>query len=184
MRSVGESPARAILLLICGLLLAVGMGVIGYYVAPSMLNPGVESPDGSSYTGTAEQARLFLTLFAAVFVLGLVAIANGIFMLVNGGRARSSSSSRCPCRDHDGPHLRGHPQREGRRAAAHLQNLLSGARGGQPQQPPARAATLVLEQIDRAVGRLLDLADAGVHVPARRLARAGAVEVDMDQRLS
>jgi len=82
MRSVGESPARAILLLICGLSLAIGMAVVYFKLVPSMLNPGVEAADGSSYTGTAEQARLFLTLFAAVFVFGLVAIANGIFMLV------------------------------------------------------------------------------------------------------
>jgi hypothetical protein len=82
MRSVGESPARAIVLLVCGLSLALGMGAIAYYVAPSMLHPGVESSDGSSFTGTAEQARLFLTIFAAVFLFGLVAIANGIFMLV------------------------------------------------------------------------------------------------------
>jgi hypothetical protein len=82
MRSVGESPARAILLLICGLLLAGGMAVIYFNIGASMLNPGVESPDGSSFNGTAEEARLFLTIFAAVFVFGLVAIANGIFMLV------------------------------------------------------------------------------------------------------
>jgi hypothetical protein len=82
MRSVGESPARAILLLVCGVLLAGGMGVIMLKIGPSMLNPGVEAADGSSFTGTADQARLFLTLFAAVFVFGLVAIANGIFMLV------------------------------------------------------------------------------------------------------
>jgi hypothetical protein len=77
-----ESPARAILLLICGVLLAGGMGVIMLKIGPSMLNPGVEAPDGSSFTGTTDQARLFLILFAAVFVFGLVAIANGIFMLV------------------------------------------------------------------------------------------------------
>jgi hypothetical protein len=82
MRSVGESPARAILLLICGVLLAGGMTVIFLNIGSSMLNPGVEAADGSSFTGTADQARLFLMLFAAVFVFGLVAIANGIFMLI------------------------------------------------------------------------------------------------------
>jgi hypothetical protein len=82
MRSVGESPARAILLLICGVLLAGGMIVIFLSIGSSMLEPGVRAPDGSSFTGTADEARLFLTLFAAVFVFGLVAIANGIFMLV------------------------------------------------------------------------------------------------------
>lgn len=82
MRSVGESPVRAIVLLICGLLLTIGMAVIYLKIGPSMHNPGVEAADGSSFSGTAEQARLFLTIFAAVFVFGLVATANGIFMLV------------------------------------------------------------------------------------------------------
>jgi hypothetical protein len=81
MRSVGESPARGIVLLLCGLFLAGAMGAIIYYMYPSMMHPG-ESIDGQRYTGTAEQARLFLTLFLAVFVFGLVAIANGIYMLV------------------------------------------------------------------------------------------------------
>jgi hypothetical protein len=39
-------------------------------------------PDGSSFTGTADQARITLLLFAAVIVFGLVATANGIYMLI------------------------------------------------------------------------------------------------------
>jgi uncharacterized membrane protein len=82
MRTVGESPWRGIVLLICGLSLVIGMGVITLNTYPMLSNPGVEMPDGSSWTGSAESARMALLLFAAVIVFGLVATANGIYMLV------------------------------------------------------------------------------------------------------
>ena len=82
MRTVGESPWRGIVLLLCGLLLVIGMGVITINMYPTLSNPGVRMPDGSEWTGTAEQARMALLLFAAVIVFGLVATANGIYMLV------------------------------------------------------------------------------------------------------
>ena len=81
MRTVVESPWRAILLLVCGIFLTVGMGVIGWNMYPTMTNPG-DTIDGSRFTGTPEEARQFLTIFAAVFVLGLVALANGVYMLI------------------------------------------------------------------------------------------------------
>ena len=82
MRSVGESPLRGIVLLLCGLILLVGMGVIAVNMYPTLSNPGVRMPDGSSFTGTADQAQITLLLFAAVIVFGLVATANGVYMLV------------------------------------------------------------------------------------------------------
>ena len=82
MRIVGESPWRGIVLLMCGLLLVIGMGVITLNMYPTLSNPGVRMTDGSEWTGTAEQARMALLLFAAVIVFGLVATANGIYMLV------------------------------------------------------------------------------------------------------
>ena len=82
MRSVGESPLRGIVLLLCGLFLLGLMGTITYNMYPTLTHPGVRMPDGSSFTGTADQARITLLLFAAVIVFGLVAIANGIYMLV------------------------------------------------------------------------------------------------------
>ena len=82
MRTVGESPWRGIVLLICGLSLVIGMGVITLNMYPVLSHPGVRMPDGSGWTGTAEQARMALLLFAAVIVFGLVATANGIYMLV------------------------------------------------------------------------------------------------------
>jgi membrane protease YdiL (CAAX protease family) len=81
MRSVGESPLRGIVLLICGLILLGMMGAITLNMYPTLTHPG-ETIDGSTFTGTAEQARTVLLLFAAVLVFGLVATANGIYMLV------------------------------------------------------------------------------------------------------
>jgi hypothetical protein len=81
MRSVGESPWRGIVLLLCGLFLLVVMGVITWNIYPTLTNPG-ETIEGSTFTGTADQAQITLLLFAAVIVFGLVATANGIYMLV------------------------------------------------------------------------------------------------------
>ena len=82
MRSVGESPGRGILLLVLGLFLLGLMGSVTWYMAPMLLRPGVEMADGSTFTGTPEQARMALGLFALVLLFGLVATANGIFMIV------------------------------------------------------------------------------------------------------
>ena len=81
MRSVGESPWRGIVLLLCGLILIGMMGPITYYMYPTLTHPGV-TIDGSTFNGTADQARITLLLFAAVIVFGLVATANGIYMLI------------------------------------------------------------------------------------------------------
>ena len=81
MRSVGESPLRGIVLLLCGLFLLGLMGTIAYNMYPTLTHPGV-TIEGSTFTGTADQARITLLLFAAVIVFGLVATANGIYMLV------------------------------------------------------------------------------------------------------
>jgi RNA polymerase subunit RPABC4/transcription elongation factor Spt4 len=82
MRTVGESPWRGIVLLLCGLFLTIGMGVILSNMYPTLSNPGVRMPDGSSFTGTADQARITILLFAAVIAFGLVATANGVYMLI------------------------------------------------------------------------------------------------------
>jgi uncharacterized membrane protein len=82
MRTVGESPWRGIVLLFCGLSLFIGMGVIMINTYPMLTNPGVRMPDGSSWTGSAESARMALMTFSAVIVFGAVATANGIYMLV------------------------------------------------------------------------------------------------------
>jgi uncharacterized membrane protein len=80
MRRVGESPVRGWILVVLGAFLILFMGAIMLTLAPTMLNPG-ETIDGSSFTGTAEQARMAMLLFGAVTLLGFVAFANGIYML-------------------------------------------------------------------------------------------------------
>src|SRR5437868_3057627 len=72
MRSVGESPLRGIVLLLCGLFLLGLMGTIAYNMYPTLTHPGVRI-EGSTFTGTADQARITLLLFAAVIAFGLVA---------------------------------------------------------------------------------------------------------------
>ena len=88
MRSVGESPLRGIVLLLCGLFLLGLMGVVTYNMYPTLSHPGETMPDGSSFTGTADQARIILLLFAAVLVFGLVATANGLYMLITRQQSR------------------------------------------------------------------------------------------------
>ena len=88
MRSVGESPLRGIVLLLCGLFLLALMGTIATNMYPTLTHPGV-TIEGSTFTGTAEQARMILLLFAAVLVFGLVATANGIYMLVTKQQSRA-----------------------------------------------------------------------------------------------
>ena len=88
MRTVGESPWRGIVLLLCGLFLTIGMGVILSNMYPTLSNPGVRMPDGSSFTGTADQARITILLFAAVIAFGLVATANGVYMLITKQQSR------------------------------------------------------------------------------------------------
>jgi hypothetical protein len=89
MRSVGESPLRGIVLLLCGLFLLGLMGTITYNMYPLLTHPGVRMPDGSSFTGTPDQARITLLLFAAVIAFGLVATANGIYMLIAKQQSRA-----------------------------------------------------------------------------------------------
>ena len=89
MRSVGESPLRGIVLLLCGLFLIGLMGAILYNMYPVLSHPGETMADGSSFNGTADQARITLLLFAAVIVFGLVATANGLYMLITRQQSRA-----------------------------------------------------------------------------------------------
>ena len=75
------STARGWILLVLGLFLMGMMGAITAATAPTMLNPGVEI-DGGSFTGTAEQGRIFLGLFLLVFAFGIVSTLYGLFQIV------------------------------------------------------------------------------------------------------
>jgi dipeptide/tripeptide permease len=82
MRDVSDSAVRGIVMLVCGVLLVGMMGWILWTQTDSMLNPGVEAADGSTFTGTAKEAQSFLALFAVVMLLGLTSFINGIFFIV------------------------------------------------------------------------------------------------------
>ena len=72
---------RGWLLIVIGLFLVLFMGAITIAMAPTMLHPG-EQIDGSSFTGTSEQARTFFLIFALVILVGLISLAYGIFQVV------------------------------------------------------------------------------------------------------
>ena len=88
MRLVRESAARGWILAVLGLFLIVFMGVIASYIVPQMLRPG-EEIDGTTFTGTAEQAQMFMALFAAVILFGAVSLAYGLFIIVTGRQSRA-----------------------------------------------------------------------------------------------
>jgi len=68
-------------LLLIGLFLVGLMGTITMNMAPALLHP--YSP-GSNFTGTAEQARMILRLFAAVIAFGIGTMVNGTYQIVTG----------------------------------------------------------------------------------------------------
>jgi hypothetical protein len=91
MRPIREA-ARGWLLLFLGLFLVAFMGVIAATIAPQMLRPG-EEVDGSTFTGTRQQAQDFFALFAAVIALGATSIAAGLFILVTGRHSRAFAAA-------------------------------------------------------------------------------------------
>ena len=85
---MGNFVLRGWLLVACGLFLVGMMGTITWMMAPRMLRPGTEI-DGTTFTGTAEQAEIFLSLFALVILFGALSLANGIYMLVARRQSRA-----------------------------------------------------------------------------------------------
>jgi hypothetical protein len=89
-RDRGSGPnwrARGGVLIAVGLFLVLLMGGIAWNLAPMVLRPG-EEVDGSTFTGTAEQGRIFLGLLALVGLFGAVSVANGAWMMATGRRSR------------------------------------------------------------------------------------------------
>ncbi|NNC73036.1 MAG: hypothetical protein HKN78_09195 [Sphingomonadaceae bacterium] len=74
-------------LLACGIFLVGFMGFIAWNLYPTMTAPGREI-DGSTFTGNAEQASDFFTIFAIVILFGGVATANGVWKIATGRRNR------------------------------------------------------------------------------------------------
>ena len=83
MRVRRENQARGWILLGLGLFLVVFMSVIARTIVPQMLRPG-ELVDGTTFTGTREDANLIFALFGAVILFGLTTAAYGAFMLRTG----------------------------------------------------------------------------------------------------
>ena len=63
------------------------MGAISWNMAPSLMRPG-EEIDGGSWTGTAEQARMVLGLFALLIAFGFASAANGAFQIATGRQSK------------------------------------------------------------------------------------------------
>jgi hypothetical protein len=87
MGPVRES-VRGWILLSLGLFLVVIMGIVSMSIAPQMLRPG-EEIGGTVFTGTKEQARSIVALFAAVIAFGATSIAYGLFIIVTGRQSRA-----------------------------------------------------------------------------------------------
>ena len=80
--------ARGWVLVCIGLFLMLFMGAIAITVGRPMLEPGVEM-GGSTFTGTAEQARTVIQLFGAIILFGAVSAAYGVYMIATGRQSRT-----------------------------------------------------------------------------------------------
>ena len=79
------------LLIVLGLALSVGMAVIGVNLRDTVLHSG-EAGHGT-YTGTHQMAVDMFTLFAVIFIFGLLSVANGIWQAM---RSRHNNLLRAP----------------------------------------------------------------------------------------
>ncbi|HEX8449444.1 MAG TPA: hypothetical protein VF652_07625 [Allosphingosinicella sp.] len=89
-RERGPGPnwrIRGRVLVAVGLFLLLLMGAIAWNLAPMMLSPGVEV-EGSTFTGTKTQGRIFLGLFALIGLFGAMSVGNGAWMMATGRRSR------------------------------------------------------------------------------------------------
>ncbi|QDZ07773.1 hypothetical protein FPZ24_09980 [Sphingomonas panacisoli] len=73
-------------LLACGAFLAGMMGWLYYALSPTMLHPGTRI-GGTTFNGTAEQARTILMLFATIAAFGAGSMFYGLWMLFTGRRS-------------------------------------------------------------------------------------------------
>ncbi|MDQ4087822.1 MAG: hypothetical protein M3177_07425 [Pseudomonadota bacterium] len=87
MRAVRESRVRGWAMLLLGLVLVLMTGAITWNMAPTLLQPGKEV-DGGTFTGTSEQAKKILGLFAVLIGFGLASITNGMFQIATGRQSK------------------------------------------------------------------------------------------------
>lgn len=88
MRNDGASKLRGGLLLGLGLFLLLFVGWIALWMLPAMLPPGLSPGNGPTFTGTAEQGRTIIALFAGLITFAATAAAYGVYMLVTGRQNR------------------------------------------------------------------------------------------------
>ncbi|MCB9850527.1 MAG: hypothetical protein H6817_07460 [Phycisphaerales bacterium] len=72
-------------LTLCGLVVSGTMGYILYRVAPMLLNPG-QSTNGTTFSGTATQGKLFLGIMGLVLAFGLIVLFYGLWQISTGRR--------------------------------------------------------------------------------------------------
>lgn len=89
MRSARQVAVLGAVSLVVGLLLAMGIAVIAWRLAPGMLNPGVPDADGSRFAGTAAQGRQALVVFGSVAAVGVFSALGGGWQLATGRRHRA-----------------------------------------------------------------------------------------------
>jgi hypothetical protein len=86
-RKVGDAPWRGWLGLLCGLVLIGLMGLVTWNLGPA-LNETIATGSSDGFTGTAEQAQAILYLFYTIIAFGVLALVNGIYMIVTGSQHR------------------------------------------------------------------------------------------------
>lgn len=79
---------RGVLLIVLGTGLAIGMSMLLAETYVSMEPALQRQAGGPRFTGTPEQGSTVLTLFTALFVLGIVFALYGLFMAITGRQSR------------------------------------------------------------------------------------------------
>ena len=88
MRSSRTVRIYGVVMMLCGVALLGIMGPVTYYTLPELTHPSEELAGGTSFTGTAEDARMILWLFGLVLLSGLVALMPGLWQVATGRRNR------------------------------------------------------------------------------------------------
>ena len=76
-----EPRTRAVILVICGLILIGIMGPIAVAMLPTLMSAG-QQVDGATFNGTPQQAQMILALFGVVILFGLSSLAYGVYQLI------------------------------------------------------------------------------------------------------
>ena len=87
MRGTRNIRIRGWFLLACGLFITLFMGWITWRLWPTLMRPNV-AIEGTSFSGTKDEAQLILDLFGAIILFGLVGTANALYMITTGRQSR------------------------------------------------------------------------------------------------